>query len=426
MIRAGILITGTEVLTGIITDKNGPWLSEQMRDVGIQPAQITVVGDRPEDLESALSAMSLAGYDLIVTSGGLGPTADDLTAEVIGRFQGREMILDEPLEGRIAEILAGLSARWPNLDMDAVRAANRKQAVIPEGSIILEPVGTAPGLVVPSTVEGGPTVVVLPGPPRELKPMWNAALETDSLVEILKSAPEYERRIIRMFGIPESELAAALVAIEDSGVDLSNLEVTTCLRRGEIEVATTFEEDATGAYSAFESALIERFGSLIHALDGETIDQAVGGLLKGRTIAVGESCTGGLLAARLTERPGSSEFMAGAVVAYSNSAKENLLGVRSALIDEEGAVSESVAVALGEGARSAFGSDFGVGITGIAGPDGGTEEKPVGLVWFSVTGPDGTLTRSVVIPGGRADVRDRSTTIALHLIRRVLLGEFGE
>jgi nicotinamide-nucleotide amidase len=426
LIRAGILITGTEVLTGIITDRNGPWLSEQMRDVGIQPAQITVVGDRAEDLENALEAMAGAGYDLIVTSGGLGPTADDLTAEVIGRFQGREMVLDEPLEARIAEILAGLSARWPNLDMEAVRAANRKQAVIPDGSVILDPVGTAPGLVVPPSAEGQPTVVVLPGPPRELKPMWSTALSTAPLAQILRAAPRYERRIVRMFGIPESELAAALVKIEDSGVDLSGLEVTTCLRRGEIEIATTFEDDASPAYSGFEAALIDRFGALIHALDGETIDQAVASLLQGRSIAIGESCTGGMLSVRLTDQPGSSEFMSGGVVAYSNAAKESLLEVPADLIATEGAVSESVAVALAQGARTAFGSDYGVGVTGIAGPSGGTEEKPVGLVWFSVVGPDGTLTRSVVIPGGRADVRDRSTTIAMHLIRRVLLGEFGD
>ena len=170
--RAGILITGTEVLTGIISDRNGPWLTERMRELGVEVARITIVGDRPDDLLLALNEMRAAGFALIATSGGLGPTADDLTAEVVGRFQEREMVLDEPLEERIAEILKPLSKRWPNLDMDAVRAANRKQAVIPEGSTILEPVGTAPGLVVPPPASGGPTVLVLPGPPRELQPMW--------------------------------------------------------------------------------------------------------------------------------------------------------------------------------------------------------------------------------------------------------------
>ena len=423
MIRGGILITGTEVLTGIITDRNGPWLSEQMRDVGIQPAQITIVGDRPEDLHKALEAMAASGLRVIVTSGGLGPTADDLTAEVVGRFQKREMVLDEPLEERIAEILQRLSARWANLDMDAVKAANRKQAVIPEGSVILEPVGTAPGLVVPPVEGDGPVVVVLPGPPRELKPMWSKALETSPIAEILADAPSFERRIVRMFGIPESELASALTTMEELGLDFKGLEVTTCLRRGEIEVATTYEDDAASRYLNFEAALIERFGPLIHALDGKTIDECVADLLSNSSIAIGESCTGGLLSGRLTDLPGSSAWMKGGVVAYLNEAKRDLLDVPAEVIEEHGAVSEQVAVALAQGARARFGSDVGVGITGIAGPDGGSEEKPVGLIWFAVVGPDAKLIRSVVVPGGRSDIRDRATTIALHLIRRLLVGE---
>jgi nicotinamide-nucleotide amidase len=421
LIRGGILITGTEVLTGIIVDKNGPWLSEQMRKVGIQPAQITIVGDRPEDLVAALESMRTAKLDLIVTSGGLGPTADDLTAEVVGNFQGREMVLDEPLEARIGEILAGLSARWPNLDMDSVRAANRKQAVIPAGSQILDPVGTAPGLIVPPSSPEGPVILVLPGPPRELKPMWHTALESSQLKPILDAAPDYERRIVRMFGIPESELASALKEMEDRGIDFTGLEVTTCLRRGEIEIATTFEEEFSGGYSIFESALVERFGELIHAFDGATIDETVAKLLADSSLAVGESCTGGLFAGRLTDLSGASGWFRGGVVAYSNEAKVSLLNVDPEVIDAEGAVSEPVAVALAEGARSQFGSDFGVGITGIAGPDGGTEDKPVGFVWFAVVGPRGKITRSVIVPGGRADIRDRATTIGLHLVRRLAM-----
>ncbi len=424
MIRGGILITGTEVLTGIITDKNGPWLSEQMRSVGIQPAQITIVGDRPEDLHSALEAMAASGLDLVVTSGGLGPTADDLTAEVVGGFQKRAMVLDEPLEQQIAEILKGLSARWANLDMDAVRAANRKQAVVPEGSFILDPVGTAPGLVVPPAEgETGPVVVVLPGPPRELKPMWAASLQTEPLREMLENAPAFERRIVRMFGIPESELASALTAMEAEGVSFDGLEVTTCLRRGEIEVATTFESEASSRYGLFEAAMIDRFGPLIHALDGQTIDESVAQLLENSSLAVGESCTGGLFTGRLTDQRGASAWLKGGVVAYSNQAKVELLGVSPDSIEANGAVSEEVAIELAEGARRRFGSDYGVGITGIAGPDGGTEEKPVGLVWFAAVGPDSKIVRSVVVPGGRADVRDRATTIGLHLLRRLLIGQ---
>jgi nicotinamide-nucleotide amidase len=179
--RAGIVVTGTEVLTGIITDRNGPWVSERLRELGVDAAHIGIVGDRRADMEAQLRFLASEGMALIVTSGGLGPTADDLTAEVVGRFQGREMVLDEGLEERIWAILEPLRRRWPELDEDAIRRSNRKQAVVPDGATILEPVGTAPGLVVPPASGEGPTVVVLPGPPRELQPMWRTAVETAAL-----------------------------------------------------------------------------------------------------------------------------------------------------------------------------------------------------------------------------------------------------
>src|SRR5256885_10662016 len=177
--RAGILVTGTEVLTGRVLDRNGGWISERLRELGVEHEHTIVVGDRPQDMLDALDFLRSSGVDLIVTSGGLGPTADDMTAEIVGRFQGREMVLDEATEARIAEILAAMRIRWPHLDMDAVRAANRKQAVVPRGAPVLPPVGTAPGLVVPPADGGpGPTVVVLPGPPRELQPMSADAAAT--------------------------------------------------------------------------------------------------------------------------------------------------------------------------------------------------------------------------------------------------------
>jgi len=177
--RAGIVVTGTEVLNGRVTDRNGPWLSDRLRELGVDLAFTVIVADRPQDITAALSFLAAWGADLVLTSGGLGPTADDLTAEVVGAFQGREMVLDEALEGRIWAIIEPFRRRWPNLDEDAVRAANRKQAVVPRGATILEPVGTAPGLVVPpADGHDGPTVVVLPGPPRELQPMWPVATAT--------------------------------------------------------------------------------------------------------------------------------------------------------------------------------------------------------------------------------------------------------
>ncbi len=424
--RAGIVITGTEVLSGIISDRNGPWLSERLRERGIDLAHLIVVGDRREDMAAALRFLAEEGVELAVTSGGLGPTADDLTAEVVGAFCGREMVLDEPLEERIAEILRPLMARWPHLDPQAIRESNRKQAVIPRGATILEPVGTAPGLVVPPAdgVRAGPTVVVLPGPPRELQPMWRTASETEAFAAAIPGATDYRFQIMRLFGIPESEIALTLREAETAGLDLAPLEITTCLRRGEIEISTRYEPGGEEAYTAFAEVVAERHADTLFSRDGATIDDQVAELLQTRTIATAESCTGGLLAARLTERAGSSAYVLGGLVVYSNAAKTELAGVDPALIERVGAVSPEVAEALADGAMKRLGAEVGVGITGVAGPGGGTEAKPVGLVCVSVATREGArMTRSVNLPGGRADVRERTGVVALHLLRRLLRGE---
>lgn len=425
-LRAGIVVTGTEVLNGRVRDRNGPWLADRLRELGVDLAYVTIVGDRPQDMDTALRFMAEQNMDLVLTSGGLGPTADDLTAEVVGRFQGWEMILDEALAERIEAIVRPLLSRWPNIDPEAIRVGTRKQATIPRGATVLEPVGTAPGLVVPPGEAACPTVVVLPGPPRELQPMWQAAIETDALRAVLADATRYEQRTLRMFGIPESEIAETLRVAERAGIELDRLEVTTCLKRGEIEVVTRYEPDAAAVYEAFARIVSERHADTLFSTDGQTVDEQVAGMLRERgwTIAVGESCTGGELAVRLTAPAGASEYVTGGVVAYANEAKIAQAGVDPRLIEEHGAVSEQVARALAEGVRARMGADVGVGVTGVAGPGGGSEEKPVGLVWLSVAGPEGAaITRSVNLPGGRVDIRDRATTVALHLLRRLLLGE---
>ena len=422
--RAGVVVTGTEVLTGIIGDKNGPWLSERLRDLGIDHAHTAIVGDRPEDVRAALDFFAAQGMDLVVTSGGLGPTEDDLTARVVAEFTGREFDLDEALEGRIATILERLTKRWPNIDQAAIRAGNRKQAFVPVGAEILEPVGTAPGFVVPPA-SSGPTVVVLPGPPRELQPMWDVAVQTEPFRAATAGATEYRARMLRLFGIPESEIAETLRVARTAGVDLDALEITTCLRRGEIEIATRYEPPQEDVYEAFAALVRERHEDTLFSEDEATIDEIVAGLLRSghTTVAVAESCTGGLMAGRLTDLAGSSEYVLGGLVVYSNEAKAALAGVDPALIERVGAVSTEVAEALADGARARLGADVGVGITGIAGPGGGTEDKPVGTVCFSVAGPTGRLTRRVQLPGSRPDVRDRSTAVALHMIRRLMMGE---
>ena len=419
MIRAGIVVTGTEVLTGRISDANGPWLSERLAELGVEVAHILVVADRPDDLEAALRFMAEEGMDLIVTSGGLGPTADDLTAEIVARFAGRPMSLDEEMEAKIAEILSGFARRF-RLDEGALQEANRKQAMVPEGAMPLDPVGTAPGLVVPA---GERVVIVLPGPPRELQPMWPAALETPQVQEVLARATPLRAYTMRMFGVPESEIAKSLREMESEGLELGAVEITTCLRKGEIEIDVRYRDEATSVAESVREGLVQRHRRETFSLDGETIDAQVATLLLGHRLGLAESCSGGLLAARITDLAGASEYFAGGVVAYSNEAKAELLEVDPELIEAKGAVSPEVAEAMAIGALERFDADVAVSITGIAGPGGGSEEKPVGYVCFNARLADGTsIARDPVIPGGRPDIRERSALVGMHLLRQ-LLGE---
>jgi competence/damage-inducible protein CinA-like protein len=418
VIRAGIVVTGTEVLTGRIADANGPWISERLAEEGVEVAHILVVADRPADLEAALRFMAEEQIDLVVTSGGLGPTADDLTAEVVGRFAGREMVLDEEMEKKIEAILRNFARRF-NVDAEAVREANRKQAMVPAGATPLDPVGTAPGLVVPA---GKQVVIVLPGPPRELRPMWPAALAAPAVKEVLARATPLRGYTLRMFGVPESEIAKSLREIGAEGVDLDAVEITTCLRRGEIEIDVRYRDEAAAAAEAVRSGLASRHARHLFSLDGETIDSQIARLLRGRRLGLAESCSGGLMAARITDLPGASAYMAGSVVSYSNEAKVDLLGVDPASLERHGAVSPEVAAAMAIGALERFHADVAVAITGIAGPDGGSVEKPVGYVCFNARLADGTvIAREPTIPGGRADIRERSALVGMHLLR-ILLG----
>ncbi|MEX5721609.1 competence/damage-inducible protein A [Geodermatophilus maliterrae] len=420
--RAGIVVTGTEVLTGRVADRNGPWLAEELRRAGVDVGTVLVVGDRPEDVRGALGYLAGSGVELVITSGGLGPTADDLTAAVVGEVQGRPLDVDPELEQRVAAVVERLMSRrgW-RADPEATAAGVRKQAMVPAGATVLEPVGTAPGLVVPPAEgRGGPVVVVLPGPPSELQGMWPAALAAEAVREVLAGATELRQETIRLWGTLEAQLAATLRAHEDG---LDGLEVTTCLREGELEIVTRFAPDAQPAYDRLAAVLAEEFAATLFST-GPTLDDLVAGALEdqGLTIATAESCTGGLLVARLIERPGSSAWVLGGITSYANSAKEHLVGVPGQVLAEFGAVSPQVALALAEGARARFGTDVGVGITGIAGPGGGTPDKPVGTVHLCVVGPDGQQARSVRLHGSRTAVRERSVVLAMHLLRQLLLG----
>ena len=425
--RAGVVITGTEVLTGRVRDRNGPWLADRLLELGVELAHLTICGDRPEDLRAQLRFLAEQGVDVIVTSGGLGPTADDLTAAVVADFAGRTLVLDEGLERRIAEIVRPLARRWRDVSEEDFQAGTRKQAMVPGGAAVLEPVGTAPGLVVPAADGGGPTVVVLPGPPRELHAMWRAALASSELQAAIAGATHYEQRMLRLFGIPESTIATTLREAERSVEGLDRLEVTTCLRRGEVEVVVRHEPESEPAYERLAALIAERHPRALFSTDGSLVDDQVAELVQGLRLAVAESCTGGLMAARLTERAGASAYFVAGLVTYSDAAKAALLGVDASLIERHGAVSPEVADAMALGALERAQADVSVAITGVAGPGGGSEAKPVGCVCLSVVRGDGepltTLARDLRLPGDRAEIRDRSTTMGMHLLRALLRGE---
>jgi len=416
--RAAVVLTGSELVTGVIVDANGPWLARELTALGFEVVHLLGVGDRPDDLAAALRYCAAAGCVLVVTSGGLGPTADDLTGEVVATFAGVELGLDEALQQRIAAIIA----RFPRIDQNpAPRDAGiRKQALVPRGAVVLEPVGTAPGLVV--SAEHGPLVVVLPGPPRELTGMWPAALASAPMTALLASVPPARGRLLRYYGLSEAEVASTLRILEQER-DLSGVEVTTCLRRSELEVDLRPQPGADDSAQWLAAELAARHAKRLVSADGTSTDELLARALldRGLTVATAESCTGGLLAGRLIDRPGSSAYVQGGVVSYSNAAKTTLLGVPAEMIEQHGAVSPEVARAMADGARAALDADVGIGITGVAGPDGGTPDKPIGYVCLCVTTASGVvLARDRRLPGGRADVRDRSVDAGMHMLLRVV------
>jgi nicotinamide-nucleotide amidase len=419
---AGIVATGSELLAGRVRDANGPWIAERLGELGIDVTQILLVGDRPDEMESALRFLAGSGVDLVVTSGGLGPTADDLTAAVVADVTGRPLELDEQMEKVVGDIIARFAdrLRW---DADALAEANRKQALVPRGATAIRPAGTAPGLAVPPDETFRPTVLVLPGPPREVRAMWDDALTTAPLRALLERTAPFAETHLRLFGVPESDIAATLRSVGEH-TDLGPLEITTCLRDFTLEVDLRRRPDDEAARAAHDAVVAEidaRHGRAVFSRTGETIDEIVFGLLAGRSIATAESCTGGLLAGRLTAPAGASGHVQGGVVSYSNEAKEHLLGVPHDLLEAHGAVSPEAVHAMAGGALERFGVDVAVAVSGIAGPGGGTAEKPVGYVCFAVRTADGReIVRDPVLPGERGDVRERSVVLAMHLVRRLL------
>ncbi|MFY9488905.1 MAG: competence/damage-inducible protein A [Solirubrobacterales bacterium] len=419
-VSAGIVITGTEVLTARIADRNGPWLSEALRERGFDLQHITICRDRPEDIRAQLDFLRSRGVDLICTTGGLGPTADDMTTSIVAEFCGRETFLDEPLLERIRAIVRPFAERF-DWDPAALDEGAVKQAYVPRGADVLGPAGTAPGLVVkPAEGVETPVVVVLPGPPRELQAIWAEAVETPPFKELAARATVFDEQMLRMIGVPEPEIAKTLREF-DSSDGLGGLEVTTCLRGGEMEILISHDPAEHERREKLVGRFKDQYGDAIFSDDGETIESQVIRLLDGRKLALAESCTGGLLAKRMTDAEGASKFFQGSAVTYSNAAKTVVLGVDAQLLEREGAVSEGVAREMSRGALRVYDADFAISTTGIAGPTGGSEGKPVGTVYINASSRDGRERAiHVVLPGRRQDVQERATTVALHALRSLL------
>ncbi|HEY1318241.1 MAG TPA: CinA family nicotinamide mononucleotide deamidase-related protein, partial [Gaiella sp.] len=411
--RAAIVVTGSELVRGERTDRNGPFYAREALSLGLVPDRILIVGDDPADLEAALRAASEA--EVCLVSGGLGPTHDDRTVELVAQVAGVPLRVDERLEREIEGVSRSIAERLRRPYADFA-AGVTKQATVPEGAEVIGVAGTAPGLVLPG---GSCVYVVLPGPPGELRRLWPAAVASDALGAVLRRTTPPGRHVLRFFGASESAVAKALA---DAGGDGDGVEATICARDFEIHVDLVVEPGAEARGEALTEALRAPLERYLFAEDERSVAELVLDLCRERgfRLATAESCTGGLVAARLSDVPGASDVLAGGIVSYANDVKTAELGVPGELIAEHGAVSAEVAEAMAEGVRDRLGVDLGIAVTGVAGPGGGTPEKPVGLVYFHVATPDGGEARSFSLPGDRATIRSRATVSALHLARQVL------
>ncbi|HMO01291.1 MAG TPA: competence/damage-inducible protein A [Miltoncostaeaceae bacterium] len=412
--RAAILVTGDEILRGAIQERNAGILSRSLGPRGVAVDRIEMVGDGLDAIGGALQRLLAAGFDLICITGGLGPTHDDLTMEAVARVTGRRLRLSD-------EALAMVQARSLALSRrpDVQAAVQEKQATLPDGARVLPPPGTAPGCAL---VHDGTVIVVLPGPPWELAMMWEEALSHEPVAGLLARAEAPHERVLRLWAVPESQLIAEIDGFDPRA--WGRLRVGICARAAELEVTVRAARGDEWAADALEERIAERLPEQLFSRDGRTIDGVVaeGLLAAGQTVAVAESCTGGMLGARLTERPGSSAYVRGGVIAYANDVKRALLEVPERILVVDGAVSAECAQAMARGVQRALRADWGVAITGVAGPGGGTAEKPVGLVYIGVAGPGDSLGHTRHDRGGdRAVIRERAVAGALHLLRRSLL-----
>jgi nicotinamide-nucleotide amidase len=418
--RAVVVVTGSELVRGDRADRNGPFLAAEALRHGLEPARITIVGDAPAELEAVLREGLAA--DACLVSGGLGPTHDDRTVELVARVAGLELVVDPALEQEIESISRNVAERLGRPYGDFAPGVT-KQATRPSSAVSIGLAGTAPGLVLRAPT--GCVVVVLPGPPGELRRLWSNALASEPMRELLERTRPPGRRVLRLFGVSESAVARAL---EEVGGDGDGVEATICAREFEIHIDLVADAGGEDRATALENALAERLEPWLFARDERRIQELVLSLAaaQGLRLATAESCTGGLVAARLTDISGSSASFVGGVVAYANEVKRDELGVPEDLLAEHGAVSAEVAGAMAEGALDRLGADVAVAVTGVAGPEGGTPEKPVGRVYLHAAGRAGSLARMLDLPGEREQIRVRATVTALHLLRALLTGSRDE
>lgn len=414
--RAEVIAVGSELLTPTRVDTNSLHITARLNGIGIAVTGKAIVGDDRARIAAALRD-AFPRADVVIVTGGLGPTDDDLTRDAAAD------VFEWPLEEDPA-ITTRIRQRFERRGL-SMPENNRRQAMVPRGAEVLEnPRGTAPGLWL---VDGLRRLLLLPGPPGEMQPMLDAWCERHG--RALGAGTRLVRRVLKIANRPESHVEEVAQPIYSRWIDAELPIATTILAApGQIElhlsVAAASDEDARAALDPAVSELARALGPSVFTTEDESLEEVVGRLLRerGRTIAVAESCTGGLLASRLTDVPGSSDYVIGGVVAYSNRLKVELLGVPEALIEQHGAVSEPVAVAMADGARSRHAAAIGVGITGIAGPAGGTAQKPVGTVAIALSMTDGAAqVRTYHFLGGRRQIKHSATQAALDQVRLALL-----
>lgn len=408
--RAAVVLSGNELLDGRTRDTNGDFVCDDLSARGVKVLERITVADDRSRLTAAFRHALAAEPDLLVVGGGLGTTHDDLTAECLGEALGADLVEDPRALAYLEERVRAMAARR-HMDFGQAFTLARRQARMPAGSTPVSPAGMAPGI---AAVSGPTRIFAFPGVPYEFRTMWldtAAGLERDGVF------PDVAVRVVRVFGVGEMQVGPVLDVLPQDlvelGINVGGGEVTVKIRhRREAEA----QAQAGALVAALEASVP------VYSTDGRTVDDVVADELRGRavTLAVAESCTGGMLGQRVTARPGSSDYFAGGVISYADQAKMDLLDVPPGMLAQYGAVSEEVAGAMAEGARAALHADYAVSITGVAGPDGGTAEKPVGLVYIGCAGPQGTNVRRNVFPGDRETVRTFSATGALHLLREAL------